>query len=73
MGKPSLIDSYRFPTGTGITYPGPESVYRIRITKPVANFGVAVLSGNVVPHVTFAGDEGHLVGYTGLPVALSCG
>ena len=30
--------------------------------KPVANFGVAVLSGHAVPHVIFAGDENHLVG-----------
>ena len=37
------------------------------ITKPVANFGVAVLSGRAVPHVVFAGDENHLVGYPGLP------
>jgi hypothetical protein len=71
VGKPSLVESYRFPTGTDTNYAGPESVYRVTVTKPVANFGVAVLSGNVVPHVTFAGDEGHLVGYTGLPVALN--
>jgi hypothetical protein len=71
VGMPRLVSSYRFPTGTDATYPGPESVYRVTITKPVANFGVAVLSGDAVPHVTFAGDENHLVGYPGLPVTLN--
>jgi subtilisin family serine protease len=71
LGKPSKIDAYRFPTGGDGTYPGPESVYSVTIRKPVANFGVVVLSGHAVPHVTFAGDENHLVGYTGLPIALN--
>ena len=38
-----------------------------RVTKPIANFGVAVLSGHAQPHVVFAGDENHLVGLAGLP------
>jgi subtilisin family serine protease len=70
-GKPSKVSHYRYPTGGDTPYPGPESVYRIRIAKPVANFGVAVLSGTAVPHVVFAGDENHLVGYPGLPVTLN--
>jgi hypothetical protein len=39
--------------------------------RPLANFGVAVVSGRALPHVVFAGDENHLVGYAGLPQALN--
>jgi subtilisin family serine protease len=71
VGKRSKILSYRFPTGSDTTYPGPEAVYRVTVTHRLANFGVAVVSGHAIPHVTFAGDENHLVGYTGLPIALN--
>ena len=43
----------------------------MRITKKVANFGVAVTSGRAVPHVVFANDENHLVGYAGLPQSIN--
>ena len=69
-GAPSLITSYRYPTGDA-SYPGPERAYRIRITGKVANFGVVVLSGHAVPHVTFDGEEDHLTGYVGLPMDLN--
>ena len=69
-GAPSLIKSYRYPTGD-TSYPGPERAYRVRITGPVANFGVVVLSGSAVPHVTFDGEEDHLTGYVGLPMDLN--
>jgi hypothetical protein len=46
-------------------------VYRVHIVRPLANFGVAVVSGRAVPHVVFAGDEDHLAGYAGLPQALN--
>ena len=36
-----------------------------------ANAGVAVLSGNVVPHITFDGSEDRLAGYTALPLDLN--
>jgi subtilisin family serine protease len=65
------ISRYRYPTGGDEPYRGPEVVYRVKITKPVANFGAAVLSGQAVPHVTYAGDEDHLVGYPGLPQAIN--
>jgi len=45
-------------------------VYRVRITGPPANFGVVMLSGRAVPHVTFDGSEDHLTGYPGLPLDL---
>jgi hypothetical protein len=46
-------------------------VYRLTLKTRPANFGVVVLKGHVTPHVTYAGDEDHLVGYTGLPVDLN--
>jgi subtilisin family serine protease len=71
VGAPSLVSSYRYPTGGGETYPGPERVYRLNVKGRPANFGAVVLRGHVTPHVTFAGDENHLVGYAGLPVDLN--
>jgi subtilisin family serine protease len=70
LGGASAILRYRYPTGDG-TYPGPEIAYRVRITRPVANFGVAVISGRAVPHVVYAGDENHMTGYAGLPQAVN--
>jgi hypothetical protein len=71
VGGASLVSRYRFPTGGDATYPGPERVYRYTVRQPVANFGVAVLSGTAVPHVVFAGNEDRLAGYTGLPIFLN--
>ena len=71
VGGRSLVSRYRYPTGGDRTYPGPERVYRLKLTTRPANFGVVVLKGHVTPHVTYAGDEDHLVGYTGLPVDLN--
>lgn len=67
----SKVSQYRYPTGGDVAYPGPEIVYRVRITQPIANFGVAVVSGKAVPHIVAAGDENHLVGYAGLPQTLN--
>jgi hypothetical protein len=76
----ALVSSYRYPENPGragvvTRLPGPEVVYRVRITRPVANFGVAVLSQGrgvrIHPRVVFAGDESRLVGYTGLPLNLN--
>jgi subtilisin family serine protease len=63
----SLISEYRYPTQGDGSYPGPEIVYSVHITQPVANFGVAVLSGSAVPQIVFAGDEDHLVGFSAVP------
>ena len=70
-GGRSFVTTYRYPTGGDRTYPGPERVYRVALKGRPANFGVVVLKGHVTPHVTYAGDENHLVGYTGLPVDLN--
>jgi subtilisin family serine protease len=71
VGGERKVLRYRYPTRGDGAYPGPEVGYIVRITKPVANFGVAVISGHAVPHVVFAGDENHLAGFTGLPTALN--
>jgi hypothetical protein len=74
-GRPSRVSSYRFPTGGGATLAGPEQVFRVRITRPVANFGVAIVSRGrgvrVQPRIVRAGDEGAQVGYTSLPMNLN--
>jgi hypothetical protein len=70
-GGDSKVARYRYPTAGDTSYPGPEVVYRVKLTKRVANFGAVTLSGAAVPHVVFAGDENHLVGYVGLPITLN--
>ena len=71
LGGERKVNHYRYPTSGDGYYPGPEVVYRVTITRPIANFGVAVVSGKAVPHVVYAGDENHLVGYPGLPEVLN--
>jgi hypothetical protein len=74
-GHPSLVDSYRYPDdarsmGVERTLTGPEEVFRVSLTRPVANFGVAVTAAahsNVEPRVVRAGDENQLLGEIGLP------
>jgi subtilisin family serine protease len=67
-GGPSLVSAYRYPTGGDVLYPGPERAYRVQVRGKPANFGAVVLTGRAVPHVTFAGAEDHLAGYTALPL-----
>ena len=71
VGGASKVLRYRYPTKGDGSYPGPEVAYLVHVSKPIANFGVAVLSGSAVPHVVFAGDENHLTGFTGLPTDLN--
>ena len=79
-GRRSLVSSYRYPddpggAGVRVRFAGPEQVFRVRIRRPVANFGVVVLSRGrgvrVEPRVVFAGDENRQVGYTSLPLQLN--
>jgi subtilisin family serine protease len=70
-GAPSLVTTYRYPTGGDVQYPGPERAYRVTISGKPANFGVVVLSGHAKPHVTFDGSEDRLAGYVGLPLDLN--
>ena len=79
-GKASLVSTYRYPDsgpalGIPTRLPGPEQVFRVRITRPVANFGVVVTSqakgASIHPRVVVAGDENRLTGIAGLPVDLN--
>ncbi len=76
----ALVSEYRYPenpAGVGVTrvLPGPERVFRVRLRRPVANFGVAVLTRapgvRVQPRVVAAGDENRLTGDAGLPLVLN--
>jgi hypothetical protein len=69
-GGSSVVERYRYPTEGDDAYAGPERAYRVRVGA-VANFGVVVLSGRAVPHVTFPGNEHRLVGYAALPLDLN--
>jgi subtilisin family serine protease len=76
-GKPSHVSTYLYPQnvlapGVPRRLGGPEQVFRFRLRKPVANFGVAVLGGaNVSPRLVRNGDENRLDGYTGIPATLN--
>jgi hypothetical protein len=69
-GRPARVDRYRYPEA-GATLRGPEQVFRVTLSRPVANFGVVVLSNargvRVEPRVTVAGDEDRLLGVAALP------
>ncbi len=73
---PSLVDTYRYPdvpAGGPVTarLAGPEQVFRVRLTRPVANFGVAIVQrgpgSRVEPRVVRGDDENRLTGYAALP------
>jgi hypothetical protein len=75
-GKARLVAVYRYPErGPGDpsrAMPGPEQVFRVTLTKPVANFGVVVTGGRrVSPRVVYAGDENRLTGFAGLPFVIN--
>jgi subtilisin family serine protease len=81
VGAPSRVSTYRYPdlSSTGFEFPvrlvGPEVVYRVRIRRNVANFGVAITSRargvGVEPRILLGDDESRLAGYTALPLALN--
>jgi subtilisin family serine protease len=78
-GKRSLVTSYRYPADPRSVPPaaGPEQVFRVRITRPVANFGVVLLSSTGAgrfrpfPRVVADGDENRLTGNAGLPLVIN--
>jgi hypothetical protein len=69
-GGASLVSSYRYPA-VDATYPGPERVYRLRVTGAPANVGVVVLSGHAVPHIVLNDAEDDLAGYAALPLDIN--
>jgi hypothetical protein len=73
-GKPSLVDTYRYPEdarllGVERNLRGPEQVFHVALAAPVANFGVAVIGGasSIEPRVVRNADENQLTGDIGLP------
>ena len=79
-GRPALVSTYRYPedpasAGVPATLAGPEQVFRVRLARPVANFGVAVLSEargvRIQPRIVAAGDENRLAGFTTLPLNMN--
>jgi subtilisin family serine protease len=74
----SLVTRYRYPetpSGVGVStiLRGPERVFRIHLTKRVANFGVLVVTqrgrgSRVEPRIVAGMDENRLTGYAALPV-----
>ena len=79
-GKAALVSRYRYPDsgpaiGVPTALPGPEQVFRVRIARPVANFGVVVTDrakgSEVWPRIVVAGDENRLTGMAGLPIDLN--
>ena len=76
-GHPARVDAYRYPElpadgPAAGRLAGPEQVFRVRITRPVANFGVAITQrgpgSRVEPRIVAAGDENRLTGYVALPI-----
>ena len=79
-GQPARVSTYRWPErGLAPHVPtslgGPEQVFRFTLRRPVANFGIVVLSHapgvTVSPRLVSGDDENRLVGYDGLPVAIN--
>ena len=79
-GRASLVDNYRYPdepSGAGVptNLQGPEQVFTVRLTRPVANFGVAVIGHgpgvSIQPRIVAANDENRLTGYPALPINLN--
>src|SRR6266540_2356966 len=71
------VSSYRYPdvlpghAAFPVRLSGREIVYRVRIRRRIANFGVAVIARDrgvgVEPRVVRSGDENRLAGYSALP------
>ena len=76
-GRRALVDVYRYPEipADGPVpgrLAGPEQVFLVRLTRPVANFGVVITGrgrgSRVEPRVVRDGDENRLTGYAALPL-----
>ncbi|HEV8248958.1 MAG TPA: S8 family serine peptidase [Gaiellaceae bacterium] len=70
-GRRALVEHYRYPQRVP-TLAGPEQVFRVTLSRAVANFGVVVVSHargvRVLPVVAAAGDEDRVQGVAALPV-----
>jgi subtilisin family serine protease len=77
-GKPARVTTYRYPESPRLVetaLSGPEQVFRFRLTKAAANFGVVITGRGpgvaVTPRIVSAGDENRLAGYSALPIVLN--
>jgi len=76
-GRRALVSTYRYPEnpgGIGVarTLNGPEQVFRVRIRRPVANFGVAIISRTrVQPRTVIGKDENRQAGSPALPLRVN--
>ena len=79
-GGASRVSRYLYPDlpagfGFAAKLPGPERVFRVRLSRPALNFGVAITSRArgvaVEPRIVVAGDERRLTGYPALPYNLN--
>jgi subtilisin family serine protease len=79
-GRASHVTRYRYPEGglaTGVPtrLGGPEQVFRFRLRRKVANFGVVVVGHapgvRVSPRLVAGDDENRVVGYTGIPTSIN--
>ena len=76
-GTRSVVTAYRYPddargAGVSVSLTGPEQVFRVTITREVANFGVAVLDrATISPRIVFAADENRQTGIPALPLAIN--
>ena len=73
-GRRALVERYRYPERVPALR-GPEQVFRVTLSRAVANFGVVVLSHargvRVEPLITAAGDEDRVQGVAALPVDIN--
>ena len=74
------VSRYRFPemqpgAGVPVVLRGPEQVFRVRVRRRIANFGVAILSeahrANIQARVVSHADESRLTGYPSLPLNMN--
>ncbi|MDX6481088.1 MAG: minor extracellular serine protease Vpr [Gaiellaceae bacterium] len=79
-GGPKRVSTYRYPErgeapGVPTSLAGPEQVFRFRLRKAVANFGIVIrhvgAGARVSPRLVRNDDENQLDGYTGLPATLN--
>jgi hypothetical protein len=76
-GRRSLVSTYRYPenpSGAGVqrTLNGPEQVFRVRLRRPVENFGVAIVSRTgVQPRIVHEQDENRQAGSPALPLRVN--
>jgi hypothetical protein len=76
-GRKALVSSYRYPenpSGAGVarTLNGPEQVFRVRLRRPAANFGVAIITPTrVQPRIVHERDESRQAGSPALPLRVN--